>query len=138
MPQTLRAVSGFCVGLRLRVRSKQAAVRVELGHTYFGRFLQAWVDFLHARQQDTCKLLALVSRRLPLILACLPACLPLQLSLLSVCAVDPRRGAKRPRQEQKPYTPLPKYNPFRPTQAVAFDLFPHTAHTEVVVLFERD
>lgn len=54
-----------------------------------------------------------------------------------VTAVDPRR-AKRQKQDQKPYTPLPKYTPFRPTKAMAFDLFPHTPHTEAVVLFERE
>jgi tRNA (uracil-5-)-methyltransferase len=28
--------------------------------------------------------------------------------------------------------------PFRPVQAVPFDLFPHTPHTELAVLFVRD
>lgn len=57
------------------------------------------------------------------------------------CPVDTRRG-KRQKQEQQQqqttYTPLPEYIPFRPTKALAFDLFPHTAHVEAVVLFERD
>jgi hypothetical protein len=33
---------------------------------------------------------------------------------------------------------MPRYEPFRPTAALAFDLFPHTAHVETVVLYERD
>lgn len=28
--------------------------------------------------------------------------------------------------------------PFRPIKAVAVDLFPHSPHTELVMLFERD
>lgn len=52
-------------------------------------------------------------------------------------AVDPRRH-KRQKQEVKEVKPLPKFDPFRPTKAMAFDLFPHTAHVEAVMLFERD
>jgi hypothetical protein len=53
-------------------------------------------------------------------------------------AVDIRRAKRQKQEQQATYTPLPEYIPFRPSKAMAFDLFPHTAHVEAVVLFERD
>eukprot|EP00878_Enallax_costatus_P032764 GHUV01036030.1.p1 GENE.GHUV01036030.1~~GHUV01036030.1.p1 ORF type:complete len:112 (+),score=16.28 GHUV01036030.1:564-899(+) len=47
-----------------------------------------------------------------------------------------RGGRNKPPPEQLP--PMEPYNPFKPTQVLAFDLFPHTKHVEIVMLLERE
>lgn len=74
-----------------------------------------------------------------------PPCRSLSSTPCMYPAVDPRRANKRQKQQQQQppeppqeVPPLPPYEPLRPTRVMSFDLFPHTAHVEMVVLFERD